>query len=79
MIRTSATRNVKKSETGMEYSTPSKPKKTGSSSAKPTPNTISRTMDSAVDAAALPIAWRKIKQALLTQDLMQRKLSFRDL
>ena len=50
----------------MEYRTPSSPKKTGSNSAKPTPKTISRTMDSAVDAAALPIACRKIKQALFT-------------
>ena len=51
----------------MEYSTPSKPKNTGSSRAKPTPNTTSRIIDRAVDAAALPMACRKIKQALLMQ------------
>ena len=46
--------NVSRSETGMEYSTPSRPKNTGSSRAKPTPNTTSRTMDSTVDSSALP-------------------------
>ena len=59
--------NVRISETGMEYSTPTSPKNTGSSSAKPTPNTTSRTMDSSVDASALPTACKKIKHALLTQ------------
>ena len=34
---------VRKSDTGMEYSTPYSPKNRGSSRAKPTPNTISRT------------------------------------
>lgn len=55
------------SETGMEYKIPSKPKKIGRSSAKPTPNTTSRIIDNAVDAAALPMACRKMKQALFTQ------------
>ena len=45
-------------ETGIEYSTPSSPKNCGSSSAKPTPNTTSRTIDSIVAAAALPSACR---------------------
>ena len=47
---------VKRSETGMEYNTPSKPKNSGSKSAKPTPNTISRTMESMVEETAFPIA-----------------------
>lgn len=55
---------------GMEYSTPSSPKNRGSSRAKPTPNTTSRTMDRAVDSAALPMACKKMKQALLTQARM---------
>ena len=65
---------VRISEQGMEYRTPSRPKNRGSSSAKPTPNRISRTMDRAVDAAALPMACRKMKDALLTQakTIMQR-------
>lgn len=42
---------VSTSDTGMEYSTPESPKNRGSSRAKPTPNTISRTMESSVDAA----------------------------
>ena len=67
MIRYTAIINVKISESGMEYNTPSSPKKRGSKSAKPTPNTISRIMESAVDSAALPIACRKIKEALFTQ------------
>ena len=41
---------------GMEYNTPSSPKNRGSSRAKPTPNTTSRTMDRAVDSAALAMA-----------------------
>ena len=45
---------VSTSETGMDQSTPSSPKKTGSTRAKPTPNTTSRTMDSRVDSSALP-------------------------
>ena len=51
----------------MEYSTPSSPNQTGSSSAKPTPNTTSRIMDSTVDSTALPMACKKMKQALLMQ------------
>ena len=58
---------VSASDTGMEYSTPSNPKNWGSSSAKPTPKRISRIMDRAVEAAALPMAWRKMKAALFTQ------------
>ena len=54
------------SDTGIEYNTPSSPKKTGSSSASPTPNTISRAIDSSVEAAALPIACRKMNAALFT-------------
>lgn len=34
-----AAANVKTSDTGMEYSTPSRPKNTGSSKEKPAPNT----------------------------------------
>lgn len=66
--------DVKTSETGIEYNTPSSPKKSGSRSANPTPNTISRTMESMVDAAALPIACKKIKVALLMHAgiIMQR-------
>ena len=58
---------VSKSDAGMEYKTPSRPKNTGSSSAKPTPNTISRTIESIVDSAALPMACMKMKVALFTQ------------
>ena len=47
-------RKVKTSDTGIEYSTPSRPKKIGSSKANPTPNTTSRTMESTVDSSALP-------------------------
>ena len=66
--------NVRISDTGMEYSTPSRPKNTGSNSAKPTPNTTSRNMDSSVEVSALPTACRKMKHALLTQasTIMQR-------
>lgn len=46
--------NVSRSDTGIEYSTPSKPNHRGSSSAKPTPNSTSRTMEMAVDVKALP-------------------------
>lgn len=45
---------VSKSEIGIEYSTPSKPNQIGSNSAKPTPNKISRTIESIVDSIALP-------------------------
>ena len=51
----------------MEKSTPSSPKNSGRTRAKPTPKTISRTMESSVEDTALPMACRKIKQALLTQ------------
>ena len=61
------TTSVSTSDTGMEYSTPSRPNQMGSSRAKPTPNRISRIMDSAVDYTALPMACRKMKAALLTQ------------
>lgn len=54
------------SDTGIEYSTPSRPKTIGRASAKPTPNTISRIMERAVDAAAFPIACRNINVALFT-------------
>lgn len=65
---------VRISDTGMEYSTPSRPKNTGSSRAKPTPNTTSRNMDNSVDESALPTACKKMKHALLTQAriIMQR-------
>ena len=62
-----ATRKVSRSDTGMEYSTPSSPNHSGSTRAKPTPKITSRIMDRAVEAAALPLAWRKMKQALFTQ------------
>lgn len=55
-IMTADTTAVRISDTGMEYNTPSRPKNIGRRSAKPTPNTISLIMDSAVDAAAFPIA-----------------------
>ena len=42
------TQKVSISERGMEYSTPSKPKKSGSSRHSPTPKRISRTMESPV-------------------------------
>ena len=60
-------KNVSTSLTGMEYSTPSRLKNSGSSSAKPTPNTTSRTMLSMVDTAALPMDCRKMNAALFTQ------------
>ena len=52
----------------------SMPKNTGSSSAKPTPNTTSRNMDSSVDENALPTACWKMMHALLSQasTIMQR-------
>ena len=58
----------------MEYNTPSRPKNTGSSTAKPTPNTTSRNMDSSVEVSALPTACRKMRHALLIQasTIMQR-------
>lgn len=58
---------VRISDIGIEYSTPSRPKKTGKVSAKPTPKIISHTIESIVDANAFPIACRKMKVALLTQ------------
>ena len=66
-MMTAEMRNVRTSETGMEYNTPSSPKNTGSSSANPTPNTTSRNMDSSVEGSALPTACKKMKHALLTQ------------
>ena len=48
--------NVRISDTGIEYRTPSRPKKAGRMMASPTPNTISLTTDSIVESAALPIA-----------------------
>ena len=56
MIKMTATINVRMSDSGIEYKTPSRPKKTGRSNAKPTPKTISRTMESTVDSTAFPIA-----------------------
>ena len=50
----------------MEYRTPLSAKNLGSKIAKPTPKTTSRIIESAVDSAALPIACKKMKQALLT-------------
>ncbi len=64
---------VSTSLTGMEYSTPFSTKNRGSTSAKPTPNTISRTMESIVEATALPIAWRKMKAALLMPLVFSQK------
>ena len=58
---------VRISDTGMEYSTPSKPKNTGNNRAKPTPNTTSRNIDNSVEASALPTACKKMKHALLMQ------------
>ena len=55
-IKMIATINVRMSDSGIEYKTPSSPKKRGSSRANPTPNTISRTIDKTVDSAAFPIA-----------------------
>ena len=54
------------SDTGIEYSTPSSPKSSGSSSAKPTPNRTSRTIESMVDRKALPSDCRYMKVALFT-------------
>ena len=53
-ITIAAITNVRISDSGMEYSTPSRPNHTGRSNAKPTPNTISLTRLIAVDAKALP-------------------------
>ena len=65
---------VKTSETGIEYKTPSSPKNKGSNKVRPTPNTISRTIDSIVDSTAFPIACKNIKVALFMQarTIMQR-------
>ena len=57
---------VHTSDTGIDHSAPSSQRDTGSSSANKTPNTTSRSMDSIVDAAALPIACKKMKVALFT-------------
>lgn len=54
IIRNKATANVRISDMGIEYSTPTSPKKTGRISAKPTPNMISLIIESAVDSTALP-------------------------
>lgn len=59
-------KNVSISDSGIEYKTPSRPKKTGSKTANPTPNTISRIIESTVEDTALPIACKKMKQALFT-------------
>ena len=66
-MRKSAIKKVKISDTGMEYRTPSNPKNIGNNKAKPTPNTISLTMESIVDSAAFPMACKKMKQDLFTQ------------
>lgn len=50
-------KKVRASDTGMDQSTPSRPRNRGSSRANPTPNTISRTMDSTVDSRASPRDW----------------------
>ena len=49
-------KNVSASDTGMDQRTPFSPQMRGSSRAKPTPNTTSLTMDSAVDSSAFPKA-----------------------
>ena len=56
MIITAEIKKVRISDIGMEYSTPSKPKISGNTNAKPTPKTTSRNMDSIVEARALPKA-----------------------
>ena len=73
-MMTAEMRKVRTSDTGMEYSTPSRPKNSGRTRAKPTPKTTSRNMESIVEANALPRAYRNMKQALLTQakTIMQR-------
>ena len=55
-MRKAADKKVRESETGMEYKTPSSPKNKGRIKANPTPNTTSRIMDRAVEAAAFPMA-----------------------
>ena len=60
-IITAEITNVSTSDTGMENSTPSNPKISGSVRAKPTPKTTSRNIDSMVEANALPRACRKMK------------------
>ena len=66
-ITAAESRAVRASERGIDQRTPSRPRKRGRSRAKPTPKTISRTIESIVDEAALPIAWRKMNAALFTQ------------
>lgn len=46
--------NVRISESGIEYKTPSRPKKSGKSKANPIPKTTSRPIDSSVDNSAFP-------------------------
>lgn len=53
-ITTADIKNVRISDTGIEYKTPSNPKKIGRIIANPTPNTISLTIDKNVDASAFP-------------------------
>ena len=54
----------------MEYKTPSSPQNMGSKTANPTPNATSRSIESAVDAAAFPMACKKMKHALLMQAII---------
>lgn len=59
---------VRISAPGMKNMMPSSPQNRGSTSGSPTPKTISRSMDSAVESPALPIACRKMNAPLFTQD-----------
>ncbi len=74
MIITAEMIKVRISETGMEYSTPSRPKKIGRNNAKPTSNTTSRNMEIVVDANVLSTACKKMMHALLihAKIVMQR-------
>lgn len=54
LITNAAITKVSASETGIEYRTPSSPKRIGSRRAKPTPNTTSLIIEMTVEASAFP-------------------------
>ena len=65
IITYSAATPVMISESGMKKMMPSSPQNSGSSSGSPTPHTISRSMDSAVDTPPLAHGLQENKCALI--------------
>ena len=68
---------VSTSATGMKYRMPFSPIKIGSSSGRPTPKTISRIRERAVDCFALPRDCTKMKVPLFRQDSGSRQRKIR--